>query len=397
MEPTNRTSNAMKRKSKADLSVVPTLSMKTTCLADIEEKELEWLWEPYIPKGKITFMEGNPGQGKTFAMLGIAAKVSRGEFFDDGKPRNVLYATAEDGLGDTLKPRLLSMGAQDEYIHAIEGIQDDATGQIEKSFTLQELSHLEKDMQRLRPALLVIDPIQAFLGKGVSMNQATAVRGVMTGVLQLAEKYGCAVVCIRHFAKGGGKNPTQMGMGSVDLGAVARSILVVAPHPTKEELRVIAQSKSSLAASGKAALFSISDGTLKWKGHEDISFQELMEAGSAKSKNDRHTAIDTWLSDFLNSKGGSRKTNDVLKAGKVEGYSKKQLNTAKDRLGITSEKKKTHWEWSLPEPFLPQEGYCEFPGTSPAKSPAQKPAKLKRPKGMGGVIKLNDKRPSGNK
>ena len=77
MEPTNKTSNAKKRKSQADLSVVPTYSLKVTCLAAIEEKQIEWLWEPYIPRGKITFMEGNPGQGKTFAMLGIAAKVSR--------------------------------------------------------------------------------------------------------------------------------------------------------------------------------------------------------------------------------------------------------------------------------------------------------------------------------
>lgn len=393
MEPTNKSSNAWKRKNQADLSVVPTYSLKTTCLIDIEEKEIEWLWKPYIPQGKITIMEGNPGQGKTFAMLGIAAKISRGEYFEDRLPRNVLYATAEDGYADTIKPRLLSMHADPAFIHGIEGIQDDS-GQIVGAFTLQELSLLEKTMTDLRPALLVIDPIQAFLGKGVSMNQATGLRGIMTNVAQFAEKFQCAVVCIRHFAKRSGKNSTHLGMGSIDLAAVARSILVVGPHPTKDELRVIVPSKASLAPNSDAALFRIQDGNLEWKGYESITVQEVLEAGSAKNKNDRYVGIDTWLREIL--KDGPRKANYIFNAGINEGYSKKQLNTAKDRLRIESTKMPKHWEWSLPEPTLFSEGYSEIPVVSATKPTTKKSAKKKKPKDSGGVIKLHD-RPPGDK
>ena len=98
--------------------------LKMIRMSEIESQEVKWLWYPFIPYGKLTIIQGDPGDGKTTLVLNIAAKLSKGESLgsdiDVHEPVNVIYQTAEDGLADTVKPRLELAGADCEKILVID-------------------------------------------------------------------------------------------------------------------------------------------------------------------------------------------------------------------------------------------------------------------------------------
>ncbi|MGE5633335.1 MAG: AAA family ATPase [Caulobacteraceae bacterium] len=190
-----------------NINTVPVAKAKLTLLSDVEPENIQWLWYPYIPLGKIIIIEGNPGQGKTFTSLALAKHVSLGLPFPEDEnnnfePANVLYLTCEDGLGDTLRPRLDAMGADTSKIIALEGKYDVNTPDVINMISLQDLDILRQVMVETRPKLMVIDPIQGFLGPKVDMNKAEQIRPVLSNLNRLADEFRCAVVIIRHLAKG---------------------------------------------------------------------------------------------------------------------------------------------------------------------------------------------------
>ena len=140
---------------------------------DITESSVKWLWYPYIPLGKITIMQGNSGIGKTMLALNIAAALSKGESLPGDthprKPINIIYNTAEDGLGDTIKPRLRLAGADLARINTIN----------ERVNTLSMTDErLETSVSEIGARLLILDPIQAYLGAKIDMNKANEVRPI---------------------------------------------------------------------------------------------------------------------------------------------------------------------------------------------------------------------------
>ncbi|BAF61058.1 MAG: AAA family ATPase [Pelotomaculum sp.] len=250
-------------------------------LAEVEPEEVAWLWEPYIPLGKLTILEGDPGVGKTWLALQLAAIVSRGDPFPglDGVPRerrepaNVVYLSAEDGLADTLRPRLDKAGADVNRVYALTGWEGKSkTGSI----TLLALDVIETALQQVKPALVVVDPLQAYLGAGVDMHRANEVRPVLAGLAALAERYKCAALCIRHLGKSQQDRAIYRGLGSIDFAAAARSILLVGQHPDDEHRRVLAQSKNSLAAKGVSIAFELREDGFFWCGLSDITVEALL-------------------------------------------------------------------------------------------------------------------------
>ena len=223
-------------------------------LGEVEPEKVAWLWEPYIPLGKLTILEGDPGIGKTWLSLKIAAIISRGDTFPgaEGIPRmqrepaNVVYLSAEDGLADTLRPRLDKAGADANRIYALTGWEevDPETGRRKNgSISLAALDVIETALMQIKPNLVVVDPIQAYLGAGVDMHRANEVRPVLAGLAALAEKHKFAALCIRHLGKSGQDRVIYRGLGSIDFAAAARSILLVGQHPDDERRRVLAQQK----------------------------------------------------------------------------------------------------------------------------------------------------------
>lgn len=143
------------------------IELKMIKMSEIQSQEIEWLWYPFIPYGKLTIVQGNLGDGKTTSILNIAAKLSKGERLDDAmkltEPMNIIYQTAEEGLADIVKPRLEKAGAACERIVVID--------ESDKSLSMTD-ERLEEAIIQTGARMLILDPIQAYLGGGMDMNRA---------------------------------------------------------------------------------------------------------------------------------------------------------------------------------------------------------------------------------
>ncbi len=231
--------------------------LKLIHMSEIESEEVSWLWYPFIPYGKLTIVQGDPGDGKTTFVLNVAAKLSKGEALDEAmkceEPIHIIYQTAEDGLADTVKPRLEKAGADCTRISVID--------ESDKSLSMAD-ERLEEALQRTNAKLLILDPIQAYLGGGMDMNRANEARDMTKRLGVLAEKYKCAIVLIGHMNKAAGNKAAYRGMGSIDFYAVARSVLLVGRIEGEPELRALVQIKNNLAAFGHSKAFRLSENGL---------------------------------------------------------------------------------------------------------------------------------------
>ena len=248
------------------------------CYKDIEQTSVEWLWFPYIPFGKLTIIQGNPGEGKTyFAMMLTAACTNRKLFpnMEDIEPFNVIYQTAEDGMGDTIKPRLVEAGADLSRVMVI----DDS----EEVLTLSD-DRIEKAVRQNHVRLVIIDPVQAFIGADVDMNRANEVRPVFRKLGMIAEKTSCAIVLIGHLNKSSGTQSTYRGLGSIDIMAAVRSLIFIGKVKKDPTTRVLIHEKSSLAPPGETMAFKLGDEEgFRWVGAYEISADELLDGKKGKA------------------------------------------------------------------------------------------------------------------
>lgn len=192
-------------------------NLKLIKMTDIETQEVHWLWDPYIPFGKITIVQGDPGEGKTHFILAVASALTNGEPLLNSErlsPMTVIYQTTEDGLADTIKPRLEMMNADCDKVIVI----DEST----QALSLSD-ERIEQAIKETGAKLLILDPLQAYLGADVDMHRANEIRPIFHALGLVAERTGCAIVIIGHMNKGGGKSGYR-GLGSIDITAAARSV-----------------------------------------------------------------------------------------------------------------------------------------------------------------------------
>jgi archaellum biogenesis ATPase FlaH len=284
-------------------------------MTDVEAKPVEWYWWPYIAIGTICMLDGDPGIGKSLLMTQLAASSSIGDPLPDqqgvptlptGEAHSTLLLSTEDSLAHTLKPRLEAAGADCSKIHVITGWIDEQ-GQ-ERAFTLQHLPILEAAIQRYQPRLVVIDPITAYMGK-VDIHRANEVQELLSQLTRLAEKYRCAIVCIRHPAKPGqsiGK-VIHRGLGSVGFIGTARTALFVEQHPTNAAKVLLGQSKNNMAGLGRTQLFSKTDGHFEWCGVSRLSAEVIGGSGRGPDPTAFLEAV-FWLEEKL--KAGIPQSSD---------------------------------------------------------------------------------------
>ena len=312
------------------------------CYKDIEQTSVEWLWFPYIPFGKLTIVQGNPGEGKTFFAMQLAAACTNQKFLPDMEPFepfNMIFQTAEDGLGDTVKPRLVSSGADLKRVLVI----DDSDNPL----SLAD-DRIEKAIRENNARLMVIDPLQAFLGANVDMNRANEVRPVFRKLADIAQSTGCAIVMIGHLNKASGTQSTYRGLGSIDIAAVVRSILFVGKVKDDPTTRVIVHEKSSLAPPGQALAFSLGDQKgFRWIGAYDISAEDLLAGGDGTKAELKREQAMKLIYEFL-SDGGEVSVAELNKEAIERGISERTVrmvrNSMKDKL--ESERRgKDWWIW----------------------------------------------------
>ena len=336
-------------KAPASLEVIP--------LETLEPEKVKWLWWPYIPKGKLTVLLADPGVGKTTLCLKLAAILSRGDAFfgEEGvggrKPGTVIYQSAEDGLADTIVGRLRSMGADMRNIFVIS----------EEKAALDFMDgRIEEAMQKYRPGLFVFDPLQAYLGAGLDMHRANEVRPVLAHLGFLAEKYGCSIILIAHMSKMSQNEALYRVLGSIDIVAVARSLLILVRNREAEDSFYMAHDKSSLARKGKSLLFRIDygNGGIVCTGSTDESADELMAKTKPKARPALGEAVE-FLKEQL--KDGPADIKDIFSAAEDRGIKRSTLYDARLEMKIVSESKgfgtgkKTTWDL----PVITDEGFLD--------------------------------------
>lgn len=325
-------------------------NLKLINMEQVEVEKIDWLLYPFIPFGKVTIVQGYPGEGKTTMVLQIIAKLTKGEAVlpsgsDESaleektmvlEPVNVIYQTAEDGLGDTIKPRLLSAGADCSRVMVIDD--------NDQALTMMD-ARLEEAIIQTKARLVVLDPIQGFLGTDVDMHRANEIRPLMKRVALLAEKYHCAIILIGHMNKNSNGKSSYRGLGSIDFQAAARSVLIVGRIKDEPEIRVVCHVKSSLAPEGKSIAFRLDEDTgFEWIGEYDISADDLLSGDNRGQK--IHVAKE-FLQEVLAS--GSVAQTKVAEEAESRGIKKKTLWNAKKELEIDSVKIGNQWFWMLPE------------------------------------------------
>lgn len=261
------------------------VGLKLINMETVEVEQVEWLLYPFIPYGKVTIIQGDPGEGKTIMVLQIIAKLTKGEKVlsdtsaDENKIQeqnieavNVIYQTAEDGLGDTIKHRLIEAGADCSKVLAID---DGEQPLIMKNNRLKEAI-----IQKKAPSDSV-RPHTRISGAEVDMYRVNEIRPLMKRVSVLAEKYHCAIILIGHMNKNSNEKSSCRRLGSIDFQAADRSVLVVGHIKNEPEVRVVCYVKGSLAPEGKSIAFRLDkENGFEWIGEYDIGADDLLNGSS---------------------------------------------------------------------------------------------------------------------
>jgi len=315
------------------------IKLKMIRMSEVQSQEIEWLWYPFIPYGKLTIIQGDPGDGKTTMVLNLAAKLSKGEALDENmkvtEPVNVIYQTAEDGLADTVKPRLELAGADCERIIVID--------ESDKSLSMVD-ERLEQAIVRTGARLLILDPIQAYLGGGMDMNRANEARDMTKKLGALAEKTKCAIILIGHMNKASGNKAAYRGMGSIDFFAVARSVLLVGRVEGESNTRAVVQIKNNLAAFGHPKAFALSEDGFKWLGDYEITVDEVL--GGITPKANKMEQAKQMLRELAETQSAVL-SNEIFDRANELGISKRTLENAKKELGVQTRKINNAWYWEL--------------------------------------------------
>jgi putative DNA primase/helicase len=319
-------------------------------VADVVPEPVTWMWPGRLAAGKLALLVGDPGLGKSWISLDVAARLSAGLAWPDGgsAPAGpVLLLSAEDGLADTIRPRLDALGADVAQIHHLAVLR---TGEHDRAVQLTDVAALECAIRETHARLMIIDPVSAYVGSTDSHRDAE-VRALMAPLAALAERTGAGILGIMHLAKNRQQPAIYRAIGSIAFAAAARLVLAVAADPERRDRRIVAPVKSNLSAPSAALACSVATGRLVWEASPvaDVDIDALL-SGPAPGGHERRD-IEDWLSDLLDD--GPMRSQMVQAAAREAGLAWRTVERAKNRLDVEAIRvggvaASGEWWWRLP-------------------------------------------------
>ena len=322
--------------------------LKIISSTNVEVREINWLWYPFIPRGKVTILQGDPGEGKSTFMLTLTAYLTRGEslpFTGCGEPPDpitVLYQSTEDDYDDTIVPRFIKAGGFRERLAFID--------ESEYPLTFDDDRILE-GIKQTGAKLLVLDPLASYIGD-CSLNASNEVRQKFNALINAARETDCAIVVVNHMNKMPGLKAIYRTPGSIDVAGAVRSILLLARDPDEEDKRYLVQTKMNLASKGDALEFSIEDGGIKFTGITDKTADEILRKQdfvSGIGRPDVKLQEAKEVIEELLAAGTAVPAEECEAVLKKNGIRRSTAQTAKRELGIESVRIQDRWYWKLPE------------------------------------------------
>jgi hypothetical protein len=359
----------------------------TTNARDVRVEQVRWLWRNRIPLGKLTLLGGDPDKGKSLFTMELVRRSTTNGLMPDGSysdrawSKGVLVVSGEDAKEDTMVPRLMAAGADLTLVEFLNGVEftNRKGGRALRPLSLpDDIEQLDKAMRKHLAGLVILDPLDAFLGEAVNTISNHHIRRALLPLAELAERSGAAILAVGHLNKTSGPAAMYRSAGSIGIIAMARSALLIAPDPEDEERRVLAVVKSNLARRPPALAFRIvaeddNPPRIMWLGEARYHADDLV--ASRRDVQEAPAVRDAmgFLVDLL-SKRGDMWVKDVFdEADKAGVGGKTTLKKAKAALTVRSvpctEGKDKGWKWHLPKDKFP--GQTQQEPHSNGKSPGQ--------------------------
>lgn len=334
--------------------------MPLTFADTVQPEKVAWLWPGYIPFGKVTMLDGDPGLGKSTILIDIAGKLSRGVALPNGKqhpPMGTILLMGEDGAGDTIVPRLINAQADLGRVGIRDTYTNDKEVEIPPSFP-SDLEKLKEDIIAAQAGLVVVDPVMSYLDPDINSNNDQQVRRALMPLAMLAEETGAAIVLLRHLNKSQSGSALYRGGGSIGFVGVARSALIVARDPDDSTRVVLASTKSNLGPPPPALNYRLAGcengaARVEWEGHSSHTAETLVQTQNTEEHGAMQDAV-AFLCEIL--ADGPMLVKTIQKMARDAMIADRTLRRAREALGITRDspwiRKATtqdgQWVWELP-------------------------------------------------
>ena len=328
-------------------------------LADVSPEAVDWLWPGRIALGKLTLLSGDPGLGKSFLTIDLAARVTTGKAWPDRPGElnaigSVVMLSAEDDLADTIRPRLDAAGADVSRVWCLQAVRyrlEDDPEELERGFCLTtDCEVLDVVLRQVGDCrLLVVDPIGSYLA-GIDSHRNAEVRSVLQPLSDLASRYDVAVVAVSHLNKSCSGPAVYRSMGSLAFTAAARAVWAVSKDPDCQARRLVLPVKNNLGAdeSGLAYRIAGEPPTVDWESElVSLTADDALAPTEEREERTERDRAKNWLRETL--AGGAVASLDIIADAKEHGIAEKTLRRALRDIGGRPQKRGPGgtWLWSL--------------------------------------------------